>query len=141
MSLMCGGADGVSGFPEGDNLFKWVATIAGVDGTPYEGHTYKLSMQFPLSYPFTAPTVRFETPCFHPNVDEYGNICLDILKDKWAPSYSVTTVLLSIQSLLGDPNNDSPLNGTAANLWDSPEEYQVVLDKKYKEATTDTADA
>ena len=46
----------------------------------YEGLTYKLSLSFPSDYPFTAPTVKFDTPCYHPNVDQYGNICLDILK-------------------------------------------------------------
>ena len=49
-------------------------------------------------YPFKAPAVRFETPCFHPNVDHHGNICLDILKDKWSAAYSVRTVLLSLQA-------------------------------------------
>ena len=67
-------------------------------------------------YPFKAPSVRFETACFHPNVDQHGNICLDILKEKWSAAYSVRTVLLSIQSLLGEPNNDSPLNAYAAKV-------------------------
>ncbi len=67
-------------------------------------------------YPFKAPLVRFETPCFHPNVDQHGNICLDILKEKWSALYTVRTVLLSIQSLLGEPNNDSPLNAFAAKV-------------------------
>ena len=56
---------------------------------------------FGADYPFKAPEVKFVTPCFHPNVDQYGNICLDILKEKWSAAYSVRTVLLSIQSLLG----------------------------------------
>ncbi len=60
--------------------------------------------------------MRFETSCFHPNVDQHGNICLDILKEKWSAAYSVRTVLLSIQSLLGEPNNDSPLNAYAAKV-------------------------
>lgn len=47
---------------------------------------------------------------------------------------SVRTVLLSIQSLLGEPNNDSPLNSYAAKLWDNQEEYKRVLIKKYAEA-------
>ena len=57
--------------------------------------------RFGADYPFKAPEVKFVTPCFHPNVDQYGNICLDILKEKWSAAYSVRTVLLSIQSLLG----------------------------------------
>ena len=49
----------------------------------YEGLQFKLDMSFTAEYPYTAPTVKFVTPCFHPNVDQYGNICLDILKVKW----------------------------------------------------------
>jgi ubiquitin-conjugating enzyme E2 C len=64
-------------------------------------------------------------------VDQHGNICLDILKEKWSAAYSVKTILLSIQSLLGEPNNDSPLNTYAAKLWDSQDEYRRVLLKKH----------
>ncbi|KAL3152194.1 Ubiquitin-conjugating enzyme E2 C [Trebouxia sp. C0010 RCD-2024] len=134
MSLMSATDPGVSAFPDGDSLFSWVGTIQGAAETVYEGMSYKLSLKFPTDYPFKAPTVKFETPCFHPNVDQYGNICLDILKDKWSAAYSVRTVLLSIQSLLGEPNNDSPLNSYAAKLWDNQEEYKRVLTKKYAEA-------
>ncbi|KAJ3379292.1 hypothetical protein HDU84_006798 [Entophlyctis sp. JEL0112] len=91
---------GVSAFPESESLLSWIATIEGPAGTAYEGLAYKLSMKFPLNYPYNAPTVRFETPIFHPNVDTVGNICLDILKDKWSAVYNVQTVLLSLQSLL-----------------------------------------
>lgn len=49
------------------------------------------------NYPFEAPLVRFETACFHPNVDNAGNICLDILKEHWSAAYSVRTILISIQ--------------------------------------------
>ncbi|KAJ3340630.1 Ubiquitin-conjugating enzyme E2 11 [Entophlyctis luteolus] len=108
---------GVSAFPESESLLSWIATIEGPAGTAYEGLAYKLSMKFPLNYPYNAPTVRFETPIFHPNVDTVGNICLDILKDKWSAVYNVQTVLLSLQSLLEEPNNESPLNGQAADLW------------------------
>ena len=66
----------------------------------YEGLSYRLSMTFPANYSFSAPTVKFLTPCFHPNVDTEGNICLDILKEEWLPSYGVRTILLSIQGLL-----------------------------------------
>jgi len=134
MALMCGGDGGISAFPEGDNIFNWVGTIHGSEGTVFEDLSFKLSLKFPTDYPYKAPTVKFDTPCFHPNVDQYGNICLDILKEKWSASYDVRTILLSIQSLLGEPNNDSPLNGYAAGLWANQEEYRRVLLKKSREA-------
>ncbi|EMP28294.1 Deoxynucleotidyltransferase terminal-interacting protein 1 [Chelonia mydas] len=81
--------------------YRWIGTIDGAAGTVYEDLRYKLSLEFPDGYPYNAPTVKFLTPCYHPNVDTQGNICLDILKDKWSALYDVRTILLSIQSLLG----------------------------------------
>jgi ubiquitin-protein ligase len=46
-----------------------------------------------------------------------GNICLDIIADKWSPVYTVGSILTSIQSLLTDPNTDSPANPEAAQLY------------------------
>eukprot|EP00951_Prasinocladus_malaysianus_P005297 scaffold37619_cov43-Prasinocladus_malaysianus.AAC.1 len=93
MSLMMSSDEGISAFPDGDNIFSWVGTVTGGAGTVYEGLSYKLSLKFPTDYPFKAPTVKFETPCFHPNVDQHGNICLDILKEKWSAAYSIKTLL------------------------------------------------
>lgn len=114
----------ISAFPDGENLFKWIGTISGPKDTVYEKLKFKLSLHFPNSYPYTAPTVKFITPCFHPNVDLSGNICLDILKDKWSALYDVRTILLSIQALLGEPNNDSPLNVLAAEKWTNQDDYK-----------------
>ncbi|XP_054641391.1 ubiquitin-conjugating enzyme E2 C [Dunckerocampus dactyliophorus] len=127
MTLMMAGDKGISAFPESDNLFKWIGTIDGPQGTVYEGLRYKLSLEFPAGYPYQAPRVRFLCPCFHPNVDEQGFICLDILKDKWSALLDVRSVLLSIQSLLGEPNNESPLNVAAAELWSNQEAYKAHL--------------
>jgi ubiquitin-conjugating enzyme E2 C len=93
------------------------ATITGTQGTPYEGLSYSLTLAFPANYPCSPPTIKFITPCFHPNVDVHGNICLDILQDKWSAVYDVRATLVSLRSLLGEPNNDSPLNALAASLW------------------------
>ncbi|XP_021673573.1 ubiquitin-conjugating enzyme E2 20 isoform X3 [Hevea brasiliensis] len=82
MSLIMSGEDlGVSAFPEGECIFTWCGKIEGGKGTVYEGLSYKLSLHFPLDYPFKPPKVKFETNCFHPNVDQYGKICLDILQN------------------------------------------------------------
>ncbi|KAK5648240.1 hypothetical protein RI129_003132 [Pyrocoelia pectoralis] len=133
MSLMMSQERGVSAFPEGDNLFRWIGTIVGPKETVYEMQKYKLCLQFPNSYPYTAPFVKFITSCFHPNIDNNGNICLDILKDKWSALYDVRTILLSIQSLLAEPNIDSPLNALAAELWSKPSEYKKHVLDTYKQ--------
>ena len=95
----------ISAFPSTpENLLLWTATIGGPDDTPYAKLTFKLSFEFPPNYPYAPPTVLFKTPIYHPNVDFSGRICLDILKDKWSAVYNVQSVLLSLQSLLGEPN-------------------------------------
>jgi len=132
MKLMMCGDKGISGFPDGDNLLSWVGTVEGPADSVYEGLKYKLRMEFPAGYPYSPPTVKFSTPCFHPNVDTHGNICLDILKEKWSALYDVRTILLSIQSLLGEPNNDSPLNTTAAEMWLNQVTYKKYLLEKYE---------
>ncbi|XP_049848835.1 probable ubiquitin-conjugating enzyme E2 C [Schistocerca gregaria] len=134
MNMMKNQVPGISAFPNGDNLFKWIASIRGVDGTVYEGLEYKLTIEFSPTYPLTAPVVCFETPCFHPNVDQNGNICLDILKEKWSPVQNVSSILLSIQTLLADPNNSSPYNAYAAALWDEKEEYKKAVLARHREA-------
>ncbi len=52
MSIMCGGDAGVSAFPNGDSLFNWVGTIAGPEGTAYDGLSFRLSLTFTAEYPF-----------------------------------------------------------------------------------------
>ena len=95
---------GVSAFPKNGDLLHWTGTIIGPEGTPYAGLTLKLDFKFPARYPYVAPEVVFKTPIYHPNVDMSGRICLDILKDKWSAVLNVGSVLLSLQSLLGEPN-------------------------------------
>ncbi|KNZ48882.1 ubiquitin-conjugating enzyme E2 2 [Puccinia sorghi] len=76
-------------------------------------------------YPlFTAPTVKFLSKMFHPNVYANGELCLDILQNRWSPTYDVAAILTSVQSLLHDPNPNSPANAEAANLYrDNMKDY------------------
>ena len=104
MSLMLSAPPGISAFPSPTSLLSWTATLHGPDATPYAGLTFKLSLSFPGNYPYAPPAVLFRTPIYHPNVDFAGRICLDILKDKWSAVLNVQSVLLSLQSLLGEPN-------------------------------------
>jgi len=99
------------------SLDHWTATIMGPPDTPYEGGIFKLDIKFPKDYPFSAPKVYFETKVFHPNISSSGEICLDILKDQWAPCMGIESILISLCSLLETPNPDDPLDASAANLY------------------------
>jgi ubiquitin-protein ligase len=109
----------------GDNIHKWKAFIKGPTGTPYDGAIFKFNIEFPTDYPLKPPKLHFTTPVWHPNFDEdSGSICLDILKSEWSPALSVHKVLISVISLLNDPNPHSPLNGLAAQQYMSrPAEF------------------
>ncbi|KAJ7074345.1 ubiquitin-conjugating enzyme/RWD-like protein [Mycena amicta] len=134
MTLMMSSSPGISAFPKSDNnLFEWMGTIEGPSETIYSGLKFRISITFGPNYPYGAPSIKFDTPCFHPNVDiSSGAICLDILQDKWSAVYSVHSILLSLQSLLGEPNNASPLNADAAAIWDTPTDFKTQLMKHYR---------
>ena len=119
--------------PVGDDLFQWQATIMGPADSPYSGGVYFLNIHFPADYPFKVsllewfsssaftsfdrvcllfcslssmkpPKLQFTTRIYHPNINANGSICLDILKDQWSPALTISKVLLSLSSLLTDPN-------------------------------------
>ncbi|VVB11604.1 unnamed protein product [Arabis nemorensis] len=100
-----------------DDIFKWNAMIQGPPGTPYSGGMFSIDIKFPKDYPFKPPKCTFKTHIYHPNINSQGSICLDILNDKWTPSLTVEKVLLSITSLLADPNPDDPLVGEIGDLF------------------------
>uniref|UniRef100_A0A7R9Z6K5 UBC core domain-containing protein n=1 Tax=Chlamydomonas euryale TaxID=1486919 RepID=A0A7R9Z6K5_9CHLO len=171
---------GVNGSPNPDNIMLWNAVIFGPEDTPWDGGTFRLTLEFSEEYPNKAPTVKFKTSMFHPNsgscesrsqaariasqpratcatvlpvyrharatVSFYipalraknrttctstrvealavrvavyadGGICLDILQNQWSPIYDVAAILTSIQSLLSDPNPNSPANSEAARMY------------------------
>ncbi|CDH49755.1 ubiquitin-conjugating enzyme e2-24 [Lichtheimia corymbifera JMRC:FSU:9682] len=103
--------------PKSDNLFDWVSTIAGPSGSPYQGGIFFLDVHFPEEYPFKPPKITFRTRIYHCNINSQGAICLDILKDNWSPALTISKVLLSICSLLTDPNPHDPLVGSIAQEY------------------------
>ncbi|KAI8384574.1 ubiquitin-conjugating enzyme/RWD-like protein [Radiomyces spectabilis] len=133
-----------------DNIFVWDVAIIGSPKTIYEGGYFKATMAFPPDYPFNPPTFRFDRDFYHPNVYLDGRLCISILhppgddpisgekaEERWNPTQSVESVLMSIISLLADPNCSSPANVDAGvayrkdrELYDSIVKNQVEISKK-----------
>ncbi|XAR68697.1 Ubiquitin--protein ligase [Bertholletia excelsa] len=129
--------------PVAEDMFHWQATIMGPSDSPYAGGVFLVSIHFPPDYPFKPPRylvngtvivmprkekvvhcwpkeiehVAFKTKVFHPNINSNGSICLDILKEQWSPALTISKVLLSICSLLTDPNPDDPLVPEIAHMY------------------------
>ncbi|CBZ27026.1 ubiquitin-conjugating enzyme-like protein [Leishmania mexicana MHOM/GT/2001/U1103] len=112
-----GTSSNITALPVDGDFFHWHAVISGPCDTPWEGGLFKLDLVFGDDYPFSPPKVRFRTKdVFHPNVYVDGNICMDTLKSSWQSSLNLEALLISIQSLLSDPNPLSAANGAAARL-------------------------
>ena len=99
------------------DMFNWIGSIKGPAGTPFENGTFMLKIRFPTDYPFKPPKVQFTTRIYHPNISSQGDICLDILRDKWSPALTIRTVLLSLCSLLTDPNPEHGLEQDILHVY------------------------
>tara|TARA_B100001121_G_C18239193_1_gene411919 strand:+ start:88 stop:552 length:465 start_codon:yes stop_codon:yes gene_type:complete len=114
---------GCSAGPVKDDMYNWQATIMINDEkSAYNGGVFYLSMLFPKEYPFKAPRIKFMTKIFHPNINTHGSICLDILSENWSPALTVSKILVSLCSLLDDPNPDDPLVTDIAEMYKNDRE-------------------
>merc|ERR1712146_39446 len=107
-------------------LLEWYAILDGPLGTPYSGGVFELRLWFPENYPFKPPRVEFITPCYHPNITlDSGKICMSILAADWSPLLNTKAILLSLSSLLSEPNMDDPLNMDALDAFEkSPQLFE-----------------
>jgi len=131
-------ADGFSvGLTDDDNLHEWNVMLEGPEGTLYEGGYFQATLTFPEDFPNKPPKMKFNTPGFwHPNVYNDGTVCISILHEakedefnpeermdeKWRPILSVEAILISVLSMLSDPNFSSPANIDASVQWKDDQE-------------------
>lgn len=114
---------------DNDNIFYWKVGIMVLNKESlYHGGYFKGRMRFPADYPFSPPGFCFTPPIFHPNVYKDGRLCISILyeggdpisglpdAETWTPAQTAESVLISIVSLLEDPNLGSPANMDASFL-------------------------
>jgi len=94
------------------------AVITGPFETPYEGGFFWFVLNCPDDYPNSPPKVKLMTTGggsvrFNPNLYANGKVCLSILGTwagpGWSPVQSLSSVLLSIQSLMNaKPYHNEP---------------------------------
>jgi len=125
--------------PDEDNFLKWNFIMVGPPDSLYEHGMFGGYIDFPKTYPIKPPQVTFNTNIFHPNVYVDGKVCITILHEgvdqfgyessmeRWNPSHGVESIMISINSMLGDPNYESPANPTIAKM---ARENKEELEKK-----------
>mmetsp|Transcript_9077 Transcript_9077/g.28899 ORF Transcript_9077/g.28899 Transcript_9077/m.28899 type:complete len:218 (-) Transcript_9077:1059-1712(-) len=104
------------------NLLEWDVVILGPPDTLFETGIFPARLSFPEDYPFSPPKLVFAPAVpYHPNVYPNGEVCISILHTPdplnpdeaghcWSPVQRVETILLSVISMLSDPNLSSPAN-------------------------------
>ena len=158
-SLQTSPVEGFTVTCDGANIFKWTVAIFGPPGTLYQGGYFKADLKFPNNYPYSPPAMRFLSKVWHPNVYENGDLCVSILHppvddphsgemacERWNPTQSVRTILLSVISLLNEPNTSSPANVDASisyRKWKESngvdDEYAVIVKKQVENTKIDAA--
>jgi ubiquitin-conjugating enzyme E2 D/E len=106
------------------DVFSWVAHLSGPEGSPYAGGRFSVRLTFPSDYPFKPVDVKFTTSVYHPNINEQGAVCMDMLKDKWSPAMTAYTVISALVTLLAEPNWNDPIVAEIAQTYkDDPATY------------------
>jgi len=74
--------------------------------------------------------MTFTCEMWHPNIYTNGEVCISILHppgedpnhyesstERWSPVQSVEKILISVISMLAEPNDESGANIEAAKMW------------------------
>jgi ubiquitin-protein ligase len=127
--------------PKENNFFIWDFILIGPADTLYEGGMFKGIITFTEKYPIEPPTIKFNN-IIHPNIYTTGDVCISILhqgrdiygyekeSERWNPCHGVDSIMMSVISLLSEPNIESPANINCSTLWkNEPEKYKNMIYK------------
>lgn len=115
--------------PDENNFNIWNILIFGPPETIFEGGVFPCRLSFPLTYPNKPPEFRFTKSLPHPNIYPDGRVCISILhegqdeygyeklNERWNPTHSANSIIMSIISILNNPNFESPANVDISILW------------------------
>ena len=128
--------------PLGKDIFIWDVLLFGPSETIFEGSILKCQFIFNNEYPNRPPEFKFISNFPHPNIYTNGKVCISILhegkdqfnyediSERWNPSHSVNSILMSILSIIPSPNFESPANVDASIMWrNNYSEYKKVIYK------------
>ncbi|KAL3095545.1 hypothetical protein niasHS_001023 [Heterodera schachtii] len=120
----------VAGPADEENFFEWHCLISGPEGTCFEYGIFPAKLTFSEDYPLSPPKMQFLCDIFHPNIYADGKVCISILHtpgddptgyetsaERWSPVQSVEKILISVVSMLAEPNDESAANVNAAKMW------------------------
>ena len=127
------------GLIDENDFFKWSVCFTGPEDTIYEGGFFKAILTFPEDFPQNPPEMKFITEMWHPNIYPDGKVCISILhppgvdqfnelekaEERWRPVLGVEQILISVISMLNEPNIESPANIDASVMFrDHREKYE-----------------
>lgn len=102
-------------FPDPDDLLSFKLIICPDEGF-YRTGRFVFSFKVGPNYPHEPPKVKCETQVYHPNIDQQGNVCLNILREDWKPVLTINSIVYGLQYLFLEPNPEDPLNKEAAEV-------------------------
>ena len=132
-----------------ESILEWDFTIIGPPDSLYEYGIFNGVILFPTNYPISPPMVKFKCNMNHPNIYSNGILCISILhegvdqygyeekSERWNPSHGIDSIMLSILTLLSEPNFDSPADVEVSKLYRNNYElykkqiYDLVLKSQY----------
>ncbi|XP_045465088.1 NEDD8-conjugating enzyme Ubc12 [Harmonia axyridis] len=102
-------------FSDPDDLLNFRLIICPDEGF-YKNGRFIFSFKVGPNYPHEPPKVKCETSVYHPNIDQQGNVCLNILREDWKPVLTINSIVYGLQYLFLEPNPEDPLNKEAAEV-------------------------